>query len=105
MKLTGAQILIECLKKEGVEIAFGIPGGANLPTFDALRDSGIKVVMTRHEQGAAHMADGYARATGKVGVCFATSGPGATNPKVVRVPHDIVKDITVTVVNTLGLTC
>jgi len=78
-KLTGAKILIECLKKEGVEVVFGIPGGANLPTFDALFDSSIKVIMTRHEQGAAHMADGYARATGKVGVCLATSGPGATN--------------------------
>src|SRR3989338_6908619 len=79
MKLTGAKILIECLKKEGVDIVFGIPGGANLPTFDALYDSSIKVIMSRHEQGAAHMADGYARATGKVGVCLATSGPGATN--------------------------
>jgi len=78
-KLTGAKILIECLKKEGVDVVFGIPGGANLPTFDALFDSSIKVIMTRHEQGAAHMADGYARATGKVGVCLATSGPGATN--------------------------
>ena len=73
MKMTGAKILIESLKKEGVDIVFGIPGGANLPTFDALYDSGIKVIMTRHEQGAAHMADGYARATGKVGVCLATS--------------------------------
>ena len=78
-KLSGAKILIECLQKEGVDIVFGIPGGANLPTFDALFDSPIKVIMTRHEQGAAHMADGYARATGKVGVCLATSGPGATN--------------------------
>jgi len=78
-KLTGAKILIECLLKEGADIVFGIPGGANLPTFDALYDSPIKVVMSRHEQGAAHMADGYARATGKVGVCLATSGPGATN--------------------------
>ena len=78
-KLKGAQILIECLKREGVEVAFGIPGGANLPTFDALYQSPIKVILTVHEQGAAHMADGYARATGKVGVCLATSGPGATN--------------------------
>ena len=77
--MKGAQILIECLKREGVEVAFGIPGGANLPTFDALYKSPIKVVLTVHEQGAAHMADGYARATGKVGVCLATSGPGATN--------------------------
>jgi acetolactate synthase-1/2/3 large subunit len=78
-KLKGAQILIECLKREGVTTAFGIPGGANLPTFDALYKSDIKVVLTVHEQGAAHMADGYARASGKVGVCLATSGPGATN--------------------------
>src|SRR3990167_7612095 len=78
-KLKGAQILIECLKREGVEIAFGIPGGVNLPTFDALYASDIRVVLTVHEQGAAHMADGYARASGKGGVCLATSGPGATN--------------------------
>ena len=77
--MKGAQILIECLRREGVEVAFGIPGGANLPTFDALYQSPIKVVLTVHEQGAAHMADGFARATGKVGVCLATSGPGATN--------------------------
>ncbi len=78
-KLKGAQILIECLQREGVETVFGIPGGANLPTFDALYQSKIKVILTAHEQGAAHMADGFARATGKVGVCLATSGPGATN--------------------------
>src|SRR3990167_5270634 len=78
-KMKGAQILVECLKREGVEIAFGIPGGVNLPTFDALYKSAIKVILTVHEQGAAHMPDGYARATGKVGVCLATSGPGATN--------------------------
>ncbi len=78
-KMKGAQILVECLQREGVEIVFGIPGGANLPTFDALYHSKIKVVLTIHEQGAAHMADGYARATGRVGVCLATSGPGATN--------------------------
>ncbi|MBI2104321.1 MAG: biosynthetic-type acetolactate synthase large subunit [Candidatus Omnitrophica bacterium] len=77
--MKGAQILVECLKREGVAIAFGIPGGVNLPTFDALHQSPIKVILTVHEQGAAHMADGYARASGKVGVCLATSGPGATN--------------------------
>ena len=77
--MKGAQILIECLKREGVDLVFGIPGGANLPTFDALYQSPIKVILTVHEQGAAHMADGYARSTGKVGVCLATSGPGATN--------------------------
>lgn len=78
-RMKGAQILVECLTREGVDLAFGIPGGANLPTFDALYQSGIKVILTVHEQGAAHMADGYARASGKVGVCLATSGPGATN--------------------------
>ncbi len=78
-KMKGAQILVECLKREGVDLVFGIPGGANLPTFDALYQSSIKVILTVHEQGAAHMADGYARASGKVGVCLATSGPGATN--------------------------
>ena len=79
MKLTGAKILIESLRKEGVNIIFGYPGGSVLPTFDVLYDSPVKFILTRHEQGAAHAADGYARATGKVGVCMATSGPGATN--------------------------
>ncbi|HVO33225.1 MAG TPA: biosynthetic-type acetolactate synthase large subunit [Elusimicrobiota bacterium] len=78
-EMTGAQIVCEVLKREGVEVVFGIPGGVNLPLNDALGLSGIRFVLTRHEQGAAHMADGYARATGKAGVCFATSGPGATN--------------------------
>ncbi len=78
--MTGAQILLECLKREGVEVIFGYPGGQILPTFDALYDvKDLKFILTRHEQGAAHAADGYARATGKVGVCLATSGPGATN--------------------------
>ncbi len=80
MKMTGSQILLECLKREGVEIVFGYPGGQILPTFDALYGyKGFKFILTRHEQGAAHAADGYARVTGKVGVCLATSGPGATN--------------------------
>lgn len=77
--MTGAQILIECLKREGVEAIFGYPGGVLLPIFDRLYDTDIKFILTRHEQGAAHAADGYARATGKPGVCIATSGPGATN--------------------------
>ncbi len=77
--MTGAQILIECLKREGVEVMFGYPGGQVLPIFDKLYDSDIKFILTRHEQAAAHAADGYARATGKTGVCLATSGPGATN--------------------------
>jgi acetolactate synthase-1/2/3 large subunit len=76
---TGAQILIDALLREGVEYVFGIPGGAVLPIFDVLYESPIKFILTRHEQGAGHAADGYARATGKVGVCLVTSGPGATN--------------------------
>ncbi|OQY33361.1 MAG: acetolactate synthase, large subunit, biosynthetic type [Spirochaetaceae bacterium 4572_59] len=75
----GAKALVKTLEKMGVEIIFGYPGGANLPIYEALAFSSIKHVLARHEQGAAHMADGYARATGKVGVCLATSGPGATN--------------------------
>ena len=77
--MTGAQIVVESLKKEGVEVIFGYPGGQVLPLFDALYDAPIKFILVRHEQGAAHAADGYARATGKPGVCIATSGPGATN--------------------------
>lgn len=78
-KITGAKALIECLKAEGVEIIFGYPGGVLLPLYDELYDSDIRHILVRHEQAAAHAADGYARATGKVGVCLATSGPGATN--------------------------
>ncbi|MEA2168868.1 MAG: acetolactate synthase large subunit, partial [Solirubrobacteraceae bacterium] len=70
---------MHCLKAEGVEVIFGYPGGANLPTYDALYDAGIKHVLVRHEAGGGHAAEGYAKASGKVGVCFATSGPGATN--------------------------
>jgi acetolactate synthase I/II/III large subunit len=77
--MTGAEIVVECLKREGVDIVFGYPGGAYLPLCDKLYDSGIKFVLVRHEQGAAHAADGFARSSGRVGVCFATSGPGATN--------------------------
>lgn len=77
--LTGAEVVIECLKREGVEVIFAYPGGAAIPLFDALVDSSIKMVLVRHEQGATHMADGYARATGKPGVVLVTSGPGATN--------------------------
>lgn len=79
MKLKGAEILLHCLKEEGVDTIFGYPGGMVLPIYDALYNSDIKHILVRHEQGAAHAADGYARATGKVGVCLATSGPGATN--------------------------
>ncbi|MFA5069128.1 MAG: biosynthetic-type acetolactate synthase large subunit [Candidatus Omnitrophota bacterium] len=79
MRLKGANILVESLKKENVGIVFGYPGGVVLPIFDVLYDSNLRFMLTRHEQAAAHAADGYARATGKVGVCLATSGPGATN--------------------------
>ncbi len=80
MKLTGAQILYDSLVKEGVEVIFGLPGGAVIPLYDTLPQyPQLRHILVRHEQGAAHAADGYARATGKVGVCFATSGPGATN--------------------------
>ena len=75
MKKTGAQILIESLMKEGVDTIFGYPGGAVLNIYDELLNYQIKHVLVRHEQGAAHAADGYARSTGKVGVCLATSGP------------------------------
>jgi acetolactate synthase-1/2/3 large subunit len=79
MEMSGAQIIVESLKREGVTHAFGIPGGQALPLVDALYDASFRVILTRHEQGAAHMADAFARASGRVGVCFATSGPGATN--------------------------
>ncbi|MEE1278373.1 MAG: biosynthetic-type acetolactate synthase large subunit, partial [Acutalibacteraceae bacterium] len=81
MKLTGAKILMECLLEQGVDTIFGYPGGTILNVYDELYSYGdkIKHILTSHEQGAAHAADGYARSTGKVGVCFATSGPGATN--------------------------
>ncbi|GAB6090979.1 biosynthetic-type acetolactate synthase large subunit [Spirochaeta dissipatitropha] len=76
---TGAEIIVEAIEKSGVEYIFGLPGGAAIPIFDALVDSPVKMVLTRHEQGAVHMADGYARATGKPAVALVTSGPGATN--------------------------
>ena len=81
MELTGAQILVECLKEQGVDTVFGYPGGAILNVYDELykHSDEIRHILTSHEQGASHAADGYARATGKVGVCLATSGPGATN--------------------------
>jgi acetolactate synthase I/II/III large subunit len=79
MKETGARIIVELLKREGVEIVSGIPGGANLPLYDALYGSGIRHVLARHEQGAGFIAQGMARSTGRPGVCLATSGPGATN--------------------------
>jgi acetolactate synthase-1/2/3 large subunit len=79
MKLTGAQIVWEVLTRQGVEVVFGYPGGAIMPVYDAMLDYKIHHVLVRHEQGGAHMADGFARASGKVGVAMATSGPGATN--------------------------
>jgi len=79
VKITGAQAMIRSLEQEGVEVIFGIPGGAILPAYDPILDSPVRHILCRHEQGAAHAADGYAQATGEVGVCMATSGPGATN--------------------------
>lgn len=81
MILNGSEIIVECLKEQGVDTVFGYPGGAILNVYDALykHSDEITHILTSHEQGASHAADGYARATGKVGVCFATSGPGATN--------------------------
>lgn len=77
--MIGSKALIRALEKEGVDIVFGLPGGANLPIYDALVDSNLRHILVRHEQSASHMADGYARIKRKAGVCFATSGPGATN--------------------------
>src|SRR2546422_8212156 len=77
--LRGAEIVLQCLRAEGVDLVFGYPGGAIMPLYDALEGSGIKHILTRHEQGAVFAAEGVARVSGKVGVAFATSGPGATN--------------------------
>ena len=77
--MSGARMLLECLAREGVDCIFGYPGGVTLPFYDALYDHPIRHVLVRHEENAAFAAEGYARATGKVGVCCATSGPGATN--------------------------
>ncbi|MBU4385605.1 MAG: acetolactate synthase large subunit, partial [Actinobacteria bacterium] len=78
--MSGAEAIVASLEKEGVDVIFGIPGGVMIPLYDVLMDSKkIRHILTRHEQGASHAADGYARATGKVGVCMATSGPGACN--------------------------
>ena len=84
MRMTASQILMECLLEQGVDTVFGYPGGTILNVYDEFELHGYKArrsshILTAHEQGASHAADGYARATGKVGVCFATSGPGATN--------------------------
>src|ERR1700741_4000172 len=77
--MSGAKILLECLSREGVDVIFGYPGGVTLPLYDAMYDHPIRHVLVRHEQNAAFAAQGYSRSTGKVGVCCATSGPGATN--------------------------
>ena len=79
MKLTGAQALIKSLEMEGVEVMFGLPGGCILPAYDPLLDSSIRHILVRHEQGAGHMAEGYAHVTGRPGVAMVTSGPAATN--------------------------
>ena len=78
-EMTGAQSLVKALEESGVDVMFGIPGGAILPAFDPIYDSKIRHILVRHEQGAGHAATGYAQVTGRVGVCIATSGPGATN--------------------------
>ena len=79
MELTGAQILIKSLEQEGVDTIFGYPGGVVLPIYDEIYKSNLRHILTRHEQGAVHAADAYARVTGRTGVCITTSGPGATN--------------------------
>ncbi|MDE0804298.1 MAG: thiamine pyrophosphate-binding protein, partial [Acidimicrobiales bacterium] len=79
MQLNGGQALIKALEMEGVDLIFGLPGGAILPVYDPIIDSSIRHVLVRHEQGAGHMAEGYAHVTGKPGVCMVTSGPAATN--------------------------
>ena len=79
MQLTGAQALVRSLEQQGVDVVFGLPGGAILPAYDPLLSSSLRHVLVRHEQGAGHAAEGYAWATGRAGVCIATSGPGATN--------------------------
>ncbi|HEX3426623.1 MAG TPA: thiamine pyrophosphate-binding protein, partial [Acidimicrobiales bacterium] len=79
MKLTGAQALIKSLEMEGTEVCFGLPGGAILPAYDPIIDSPIRHILVRHEQGAGHMAEGYAHVTGRPGVAIVTSGPAATN--------------------------
>src|SRR6204780_5486461 len=79
MKLTGAQALIKSLEAEGVEVIFGLPGGAILPVYDPIIDSSIRHILVRHEQGAGHAAEGYAQATARPGVAIGTSGPGGTN--------------------------
>ncbi len=79
MEVTGAQALVRSLECQGVDVVFGLPGGAILPAYDPLRSSSLRHVLVRHEQGAGHAAEGYAWATGRTGVCMATSGPGATN--------------------------
>ena len=79
MQLTGAQALVRSLEQQGVEVVFGLPGGTIMPTYDPLLSSSLRHILVRHEQGAGHAAEGYAWATGRTGVCIATSGPGATN--------------------------
>ena len=83
-KMTGAQAIISCLKEENVKTIFGFPGGAVIDIYDELAKSDIRHVLVRHEQGAVHAADGYARAGKRVGVCLVTSGPGATNASTTR---------------------
>ena len=78
-KINGAQLILKCLEEEGVEVIFGYPGAAVMPLYDAILDSSIRHILVRHEQGAAHASDGYARVTGNTGICMVTSGSGVTN--------------------------
>ena len=80
-RMRAVDAVMECLKAEGVDVVFGLPGGANLPTYDAFVDAGIRHILVRHEAGGGHAAEGYAKATGKVGVAFATSRPGRDEPR------------------------
>ena len=108
MQMTGAEVMVKCLAEQGVTTVFGYPGGAILPFYDALREAAdIRHILTAHEQGAAHAADGYARAGGQVGVCIATSGPGSIFPgfgptSIFLVSLKVVMSITDTVVSTPG---
>ena len=79
MRMTGARAVLECLKREGVDVVFGYPGGAILPLYEEMYKDNFRHILTGHEQGAVHAADGYARVTGRPGVCIATSGPGVCN--------------------------
>src|SRR5678815_3701189 len=104
MKLTGAQALIKSLEMEQVEVMFGLPGGAILPVYDPLIDSSIRHILVRHEQGAGHMAEGFAHATGRPGVAMVTSGPAATNIVTGQVPYAVIGSDAFQEADTVGIT-